>query len=39
MTEALPYSDDAPWLLAAPVLALLACVLALQAVTHEKDRA
>jgi len=34
MTEALPYSDDAPWLLAAPVLALLACVLALQAVTR-----
>jgi peptide/nickel transport system permease protein len=34
MTEALPYSDDAPWLLAAPVLALLACVLALQAVSR-----
>lgn len=36
MTEALPYSDDAPWLLATPVLALLACVLALQAITRPR---
>lgn len=35
MTEALPYSDDAPLLLIAPVLVLLAWVLALQAVTHQ----
>lgn len=38
MTEALPYSDDAPWLLATPVLALLACVLALQAITRSPEK-
>ncbi len=31
MTEALPYYQEAPWLLAAPVVALLICVMALQA--------
>ncbi len=31
MTEALPYYEEAPWLLAAPVVALLIAVMALQA--------
>ena len=31
MTEALPYFEEAPWLLAAPVVALLIAVMALQA--------
>lgn len=39
MTEALPYSYDAPWLLAAPVLILLTWVLALQAVSHPAEGA
>lgn len=37
MTEAFPYSDDAPLLLAAPVLVLLACVLALQSITGNRE--
>ncbi|MDH4450864.1 MAG: ABC transporter permease [Rhodoferax sp.] len=39
MTEALPYYDEAPWLLAAPVLLLVAEVAALQSATglHPKD--
>jgi peptide/nickel transport system permease protein len=32
MTEALPYYEEAPWLLGAPVMALLIAVMALQAV-------
>lgn len=35
MTEALPYYEQAPWLLAAPVLLLLGVVLALQALSSE----
>jgi peptide/nickel transport system permease protein len=34
MTESLPYSDDAPQLLLAPVLVLLVCVAALQALAR-----
>ena len=35
MTEALPFYGEAPWLLMAPVLALLACVAVLQAVSQQ----
>jgi peptide/nickel transport system permease protein len=34
MTESLPYSDDAPQLLLAPVVVLLVCVAALQALAR-----
>lgn len=39
MTEALPYYEEAPWLLAGPVLLLVLVVAALQAITrsHLKD--
>lgn len=37
MTEALPYSDDAPQLLLAPVAVLLLCVGALQALARTGD--
>ncbi len=36
MTEAMPYYADAPWMLAAPVLLLLATVLALQTLSEKK---
>ena len=41
MTEALPYYDEAPWLLACPVLLLVLVVAALQTATqsHSKDAA
>lgn len=41
MTEALPYYDEAPWLLAGPVLLLVLVVAALQSATSapEKDAA
>jgi len=41
MTEALPYYDEAPWLLAGPVLLLVLVVAALQSATSapEKDSA
>lgn len=41
MTEALPYYDEAPWLLAGPVLLLILVIAALQSTTsaHEKDSA
>jgi peptide/nickel transport system permease protein len=34
MTEALPFSDDAPQLLLAPIAVLLLCVAALHALTR-----
>lgn len=39
MTEALPYYDEAPWLLAGPVLLLVLVVAALQSATssHQKE--
>ena len=41
MTEALPYYDEAPWLLAGPVLLLVLVLAALQSATSapEKDAA
>lgn len=39
MTEALPYSDDAPQLLLAPIAVLLLCVVALHALTRTGEPA
>ncbi len=39
MTEALPYSDDAPQLLLAPIAVLLLCVGALHALTRTGEPA
>jgi peptide/nickel transport system permease protein len=36
MTEALPYYEEAPWLLAGPVLLLVMVVAALQSATHPR---